>query len=202
MISARSFAFAAITTFAAAPLSAVPSTRVVAPSAVAATPVDPARLAAARALIETVMSASQRDAMVAGMTGGLLSNMLRGMAANPEFRAAMTGDPRVRPIFDAFLKRQQATTVATVTQAMPALTAALARAYARRFDAAQLREITTFFNTPAGRAYSQMSTKVMRDPDVAAAQQPALKTAVTKIQADAKALAAQISALPPRPKGG
>ena len=190
----------AVALFAAAPLAAVTSTRVAAPPA-GATPVDPARLAAAQALIETIMPASQRDAMINGMTGSLLQNMVASMGANAEFRTAMNNDPRVRQIFDSFVKRQQAATTATIRQSMPGMAAALARAYARRFDIAQLREITTFFATPTGRAYSHVSTTVMRDPDVAAWQQSVMKTALTRIQADAKALAAEITALPPRPKG-
>lgn len=197
MIFVRLVAIAVVAALAA-PLAAVPSTRAVS-SGVGASPVDPARLAAARALIEMVTPAAQRDAMAVAMAGGLLNNMMRAMASNPQFRAALENDPRVRPIFEAFIKRQQASTVAAVKQGVPGMTAALASAYARRFDLAQLREMTTFFNTPTGRAYNAMSTTVMRDPDFAAAQQAVLKSAVTRMQADAKALAAQITALPPRP---
>ena len=72
--------------------------------------------------------------------------------------------------------------VAAMTEAMlpmyeamePPLRAALARIYARRYDATQLGELEAFFSTPTGQAYAADSLTLMNDPEMVAAMAEAM----------------------------
>jgi hypothetical protein len=76
----------------------------------------------------------------------------------------------------------------------------MARAYARRFDVAQMREIKAFFQTPTGRLYMQQSYTIMADPDVGTWQRTMMANSMTGVQADVADFAKQIAALEPKKK--
>jgi hypothetical protein len=76
---------------------------------------------------------------------------------------------------------------------------AMAAAYARRFDVAQLREIRRFFETPVGRAYVRGSATIMSDPDVAAWQRGLMASSMSGVQEDVAAFAKQVAALEKKP---
>ena len=163
------------------------------------TAVDPARLAAARELIDVLLPPATREQMLQGMMSPMLANLREGMASDPKFVAASDGDPRVKAMFDAFLVQQEAHTTEMMREALPGMVPAMANAYARRFDLRQLREIRSFFETPTGRAYMQASFTIMSDPDIAAWQQQLMARSMTRVQADVAAFAEQLRNMPPRP---
>lgn len=181
--------------------AAVPATaqRVVAPApaSTATAALDPARLAAARALVDVLMPPDTREAMVRGMLTPMLANLQQGITQNAAFTATMDRDPRVRSLFDAFMATQTATTLDEMRAGLPGMAAAMGNAYARRFDVAQLRTIQAFFVTPTGVAYRQESMSIMSDPDVAAWQRTMMTKAMTRVQADVGNFAKQVAALPP-----
>lgn len=194
----RTAALALLIGLAAVP---APAQRVAAPAPAPAATVtaalDPARLAAARELVDVLMPPDTREAMVRGMLTPMLANLQQGMTQNAAFTATMDRDPRVRSLFDAFMAKQTATTLDEMRDGLPGMAAAMGNAYARRFDVAQLRTIQAFFVTPTGIAYRQESMSIMSDPDVAAWQRTMMTKAMTRVQADVGDFVKQVAALPP-----
>lgn len=201
---ARVGAAAAALVLNAAPVFAqtapAPALSSVAPSAPPAAALDPARIAAARELIDLLMPPGTRAQMVESMMTPMLANMRQGMTQNPEFAAAMNGDPRVKALFDGFIQRQQDQTMALLRASLPGMSDAMARAYARRFDVAQMREIKAFFVTPTGRVYMQQAATIMSDPDVGAWQRTMMTSSMGRVQADVREFAKQVDALQPKKK--
>lgn len=147
-----------------------------APAAVAAP--EPARLAAAQTLIAKVMPADRRDAMVDQMIRPMIENMRETLLKGPQFESLRAENPEFGPAFDKFVASELEHTLATTKAAMPALTEAMARAYARQFTLAQLQAINAFFDTPAGQAFAQNAPALMSDPDILAAQSAMMNQAM------------------------
>ena len=162
--------------------------------------VDPARLAVARDLIDVLMPPATREQMVQGMIAPMLANLQKGMTQNPDFARAMQADPRIKGMFDTFVGQQLERTTTSMRAALPGMTDAMGRAYARRFDIAQMRDIKAFFVTPTGRLYMQQSYTIMSDPDVAAWQQTMMRNSMGRVQSDVAEFAKQIAALEPKKK--
>lgn len=158
-------------------------------------PVDPARLAAASALIDILLPPATREQMVTGMMMPMLANVRRSFADNPQFTAALDADPRVRALFDQFMAKQEMRSVEMMRQSLPGMMPAMAKAYARRFDLQQLSELRTFFETPTGRAYMQASFTIMSDPDIAAWQQEIMTRSMSGLQKDIAEMVKQAKAL-------
>jgi len=167
------------------------------PGAVAAP--DPARLAAARELIDVLMPPASRAQMIEAMIAPMLGNLQQGMAQSPMFSSAMADHPEMQTRFATFLARQQARTMTLMRDGLPGMVEAMARAYARRFDVAQCRDIKAFFATPSGRAYMQQSLTIMSDPDVAAWQRTMMQSSMANMQADVAEFAKQ-AAMPEEKK--
>jgi len=160
---------------------------------------DPARVAAARELMDILLPPASRDQMMQGMIVPLMTNLRQGMTQNPQFQATMRSDPRIKPMFDQFVARQEARTTALMRDALPGMVPAMANAYARRFDLQQLRDLRTFFETPTGRAYMQASFTIMSDPDIAAWQRQTMAQSMSHIQEDIATFARQVAALEKKP---
>ncbi len=163
----------------------------------AATAVDPARLAAARSLIDAIFPPATREQMIAAMLAPMMANIQQGFAGNAEFTALLGRDPRVKAAFDRFMAGQIARTTEMMRGNLPGMVDAMATAYARRFDVAQLRNIGAFFATPTGRAYMQASMTIMGDPDIAAWQRRVMTEAMSHTREDVAALTREIAALQP-----
>ena len=155
---------------------------------------DPARLALARQLLDQMMPPATREAMMQSMLTPMQTNMRQGLEQSPVFQKALATEPKARAIFNAFLDKQQQRTTATLHQSLPDMMNAMARAYARRFDAAQLGDLKRFFATPTGQAYMQASSSIMADPDIAAWQRKLMSEAMIHMQEDIAAMAKDIQA--------
>ena len=162
-------------------------------SPVAAAAPDPARLAAARELIDVLMPPESRARMIEGMIAPMLGNLQQGMAQSPMFSSAMAQDPQMQTQFAAFMDRQQSRTLTLMRDGLPGMFDAMARAYARRFNVAQCRDIKAFFATPSGRLYMQQSLTIMADPDVAAWQRSMMESSMRHMQADVAEFAKQVA---------
>ena len=158
-------------------------------SVAAAAPVDPARLAAARDLMDTLMPTATRARIIDEMVRPMMANIQRAITQDPDFVKSFNDDPRARDLFKQFM------TLTTLNAAMPGMWEATARAYARRFDVAQMDEIKRFFATPTGHLYMQQSLTIMSDPDIAAWQSEMMQRSLRTVQADVADLARQIAAL-------
>jgi len=154
---------------------------------------DPARLAAARELVDVLMPPESRVQMIEGMIAPMIANLQQGMAQNPMFSSVMAENPEMKARFAAFVDGQQMRTLALMRDRLPSMVDAIARAYARRFDVAQSREIKAFFATPTGRLYMQQSLTILADPDVAAWQRSMMTSSMRTMQADAGEFARQVA---------
>ena len=149
------------------------------------------QLAAAQRLMETMMPAEQRDAMIEKMISSLMANLIggvkQGMGADKHLDGSAAG-----PIFDRFIARQEQLSIAQMQAEMPRMIDAMSRAYARRFSVAQLDEMHAFFRTPTGQLYVRESMNIMADPDVAAWQREAMAKSMEKLPEELKKLTKEL----------
>lgn len=173
---------------------------VVVPSAAAQTaPVaapapDPARLAAAQALMQRILPADKRDAMIEQMVRPMFENMRGAIFSGPKFETAKAENPKLAATVETFMTDEFEHSIVLMKATMPAMLDAMARAYARRFTRDQLEAIDTFFQTPAGRAYVELAPTVVADPDFLAVQRSMLTDAMAGMQQRMTKLAATIEA--------
>ena len=78
----------------------------------------------------------------------------------------------------------------------PAMRQGLSRAYARKFTAAQLTAINSFFTTPVGGAFARESFALQADPEVLQATFKALPKIFTMFMADEAKFKAKFDELP------
>lgn len=159
------------------------------PATAAAAPIEPARLAAARQVIDLIMPPATRAAMIRSMLDPMLTNIRQGMMQAPVFADAIGRDQRARATFDTFMTRQNEKTMAMLEADLPSMVEAMSRAYARRFTVAQLGDLRTFFETPTGQVYMREASTLMSDPDVAAWQRQMMARSMERVQQDVAAFA-------------
>lgn len=117
---------------------------------------------------------------IMGQVGALPIAQLVRMTGLPESEISGLGEgtlAEVMAILDPVYERRQklatATTMDWMAQLMdqmePSFRAGLSRAYAVRFEEAELRELSAFFDTPAGGHYAAESMLIMMDPQVMSA---------------------------------
>jgi len=164
-----------------------------APQPVAA--VDPARLAAAKALMDQIMPPATRNQMVSSMMASMNQMMLQAIRQNPELSAAIEKEPGAEPVFERFMQRQQAFQTEQLTRNLPGMLDAMAHAYARRFSLSELHDIATFFATPSGQTYLLQAPTIMSDPDVAAWMGTLMKSSMQQIPDQIAQLMADLKAV-------
>ncbi len=172
----------------------VPATRATAPLA-PTTPVDPARLTAARALMDQLMPPATRDQMMRSIMTAMMQNMTRTFAQNAELATALDKEPGARAVFDRFMERQMTTSTNDLIANLPGMLDAMARAYARRFTLAQLNDMATFFATPTGQIYLTQAPTIMADPDVGAWMNGLMTRSMQRVPDELAKLKAEIEAL-------
>jgi hypothetical protein len=82
----------------------------------------------------------------------------------------------------------------------PDVREALARAYARRYDAAQLTEMNRFFATPAGSAWAADSMLIWMDPEIMGLMTGVAPEMMKQMPAIMEKVQAATAHLPPPPK--
>jgi hypothetical protein len=164
-----------------------------APQPVAA--VDPARLAAANALMDQIMPPATRNQMISSMMASMNQMMLQAFRQNPELSAAIEKEPDAGAVFERFMQRQQAFQTEQLTMNLPGMLDAMAHAYARRFSLSELHDIATFFATPSGQAYLVQAPTIMSDPDVTAWMGTLMKSSMQKMPNQIAELLADLKAM-------
>lgn len=159
-----------------------------APAAAATAPIDPAKLALARAIVTKVMPPGYlreimsrtmgplTDKMVGEMKNMPLGRMLEayGMPPDQARKITMANVMQIAAILDpAYQRRQQLSMKAMIdgmldilSSVEPEMLDAMAMAYARNFDTTQLDDINHFFNTPSGEVYARRAAMLAADPGV------------------------------------
>ena len=181
----------AIALLAAAPAAAAAQEQPSAPAPAAApsADIDPQRFAAAQAVVRHVfpqgtyqrMMSTMMDSMMDGMMDSMfdmqMGDMIPEGSPGHEEMKAEVGNKTMRELMAAedphFEERLKITNKVMVEEMMPIMSRlepdmqqGLARAYARKFDAAQLTELDRFFSTPTGHAYATESLLLWMDPEI------------------------------------
>jgi hypothetical protein len=177
----------AATAFAAPALAQSPAP---APVAAPAPPaIDPQRLALARTAVDYVWPLGTYQRMMNGTLDSMMDGIMRSMGdmrmsdmmppgaaggkpidpavANATLRETMAkADPafqeRMRIMNHVMMSEMEP----ILSKFEPDLREGLARAYARKFTAAQLEDMNRFFATPTGRIYASEALLTMMDPEV------------------------------------
>ncbi len=82
------------------------------------------------------------------------------------------------------------------TDMEPALREGMARAYARKFSGAQLKELNSFFETPTGSFYASESFVLMADPEVMKASMQAMPMVMERMLGAMPAMEEDMKDLP------
>lgn len=194
------------------------------PSPAAIPPVDPARTAAAKAVVDKVFPPGTYRRMMEGTMTKMMSSMTDQMLNIPmadlarigglseeKLRAMKPGTLRqVMKIVDPSFDQRMHATMDAMMPAMvdlmetmePDVRAGVMDAYANHFTTAQLTELDRFFSTPTGSSYAGESMLIMTDPaviDRMGQMMPKMMAAMPEFMKKVKAATASI---PPAPKAG
>lgn len=168
------------------------------PAQQSADAVDPARLAAAGTVVDVIMPPSERMAMLEAVLKPMFANVRQSMMSNERFAALFQNNPAAIKALEAFIVRQESRSIGTLRQTLPEMIEAMKHAYARRFTAAQLDEMTAFFRTPTGQVYIRQAATIMSDPDVQQWQRNIMNASLRDVQNDVGTLVEQLAALEPK----
>lgn len=181
------------------------------------TPEQEARLPAAGAVVGAMMPEGFYGKMMSGVMEKTMRPMM-AMFASPEFIissrlevdpetiTALSADEQkeIAAMLDPAWDRRIDSIVGVVTGKMggmfealePPMREGLTRAYAVRFDEAQLADIGTFFATPTGAAYAQESMALFADPQVMSSTMQAMPTMMAGMGDMDVTIAEAMAALP------
>jgi hypothetical protein len=219
---ATASALAGLALFAMAPGQAAAQQAEAAAAAPADEPVDPARLAAARPVVEKLWPTGTYRRMMDGAMTGMMQQMMDKMFDMPASDFARMGgasdsaveategkslgelasmaDPHIRErtriATDVMFKEM----IPLVERLEPGIRDSLGRIYARKYSAEQLAELDRFFSTPTGQTFAADFMITFVDPELVSQMQafvPELMGAMPGILARIEAATAH---LPPPPK--
>lgn len=179
----------------AAVVSAV--TPVLAQGAPVADAVDPVRLEEAKKLLDAVMPPASREQLMKSLLASMTDTMMKSLVDGPGIKDKIDARPGARDVFNRFIARQRQLANDDLLANLPSMLDAMARAYARALTLDQMREITAFFSTSAGRAYMNVAPAVLADPDVAAWQRATMDRSMQRMPAELKQLRSELDALEP-----
>jgi hypothetical protein len=182
------------------------------------TPIDPAQLELGRATSAKLLPDGAYGKMMEQMLGQFLKPILAmdpGLSGSAiaaktgmDYEAAdkLTEDQRkaIAAIIDPQREARTEGALALMTPLMleagkalePPMREGIARAYARKFSAAQLNEINAFFATPIGSSFAAESFAIQGDPEVLSATMQAMPLLLTKVMGSVGDLEAKMKALP------
>lgn len=182
---------------------------------------DPARVAAARPVVDKIFPAGTYRRMMEGTLFKMMDSMMDGVMKMPIAQLARIGGvPRdklakldetsmeqvsaiIDPNFRQRTKLGMDAMMGSIADLMegfePKVRNALTRAYARKFDSSQLGELAAFFRTPTGDLYARESMMMAMDPEIIGEMQAFMPEMMKKMpDIAAKAEAATKSLPPPR----
>ena len=158
------------------------------------------RLAAATRLIDLMMPAAQRDAMADQLVSAIMTTLTSSLKGQ-DYMATALQNPKVEEVLDRFIDRQRQWATDQLRTEMPEMLVAMSRAYARRFDASQLNEMTAFFGTPTGQAYIRESFGIMSDPDVTAWQRNSMSKSLERLPVEMRSFQQELEKVLGKPIG-
>ncbi len=187
------------------------------PASAMAAPVDPARLALATTTIDRVWPLGTYARMMNGtmeqMMDGIMASMFemkpgdlvpgadgadaRKELGNKTMRQLMMGsDPHFEERTRLSNRVMMNELVPLMSRMEPQIRVGLSRAYARKFDAAQLGDMNAFFATPSGAAYARESLLLMVDPEFIKVMSDFMPVMIREMPAIVKKMSAATAHLP------
>jgi Uncharacterized protein conserved in bacteria (DUF2059) len=191
-------------------------------STVAENPTDPARIAAAKPVIEKLWPLGTYRRMMDGSMSKIMDSMMESMmgmkasdivgpmdksgkAAEVAGESSMgeiatKADPNFRERTRLMMDAMMSGMIPIMEKIEPQVRDNLTKIYARRFTAGQLADLSAFFATPSGKAYAEQSMLVFMDPEMIQGMQafvPELMKSMPDIMKQAEAATKH---LPPPPK--
>jgi hypothetical protein len=191
------------------------------PAAAAQAAIDPARLAAARPVVERLFPVGTYKQLMKSsldMMSGNMSSALKNLPLQQIARMAGASDKdaaqfakvdieQVMAIYDPHWQERMQLTMRGMMEAIgvmmegfePRMRDALTRAYAQRFTAEELGDLARYFSTPTGAKYASRSMLIMTDPEMVHAIQsfmPEMMQRMPEIIATAQKATASLP--PPR----
>lgn len=167
-----------------------------APAAVQETSVDPAREAAAGAVVDHIFPAGTYARMMDGTFQAMMKSAMNGAGDMPlRDMAAISGASQaeleklgsatlnqIMEIYDPAFKQRMSLMMDTMSVELgkmmttfePAMREGLTQAYAKRFTTEQMADLNRFFETPSGKAYAKDSMLIFMDPAVMERMQKAM----------------------------
>ncbi len=158
------------------------------PIAAAEAAPDPARLAAARPVVEKIWPLGTYRRMMGETMTKMMDGMMASMfdmraadfagAADPSGKSAkevgdkslgeitQSADPHFRERMKITMDTMMGEMIPLMEKMEPAIQDSLTSIYARRFDARQLADMNAFFATPSGRAYADQAMLLFMDPEM------------------------------------
>ena len=149
--------------FGSAPASAVQAGE---PEATRSVDIEADRLAAAKRLVGITSPPGQYARTVTEGMQPIMNRLLK-QSVQPDPEASKV-DPHHRERMDILARVVLDEVTKLSLEAEPEMINGMARAYARRFTAAELDELARFFSTPTGRRYTAESLDLMKDPEFVA----------------------------------
>jgi len=191
-----------------------------APAAVAApAAIDPAALAMAGPLADKLFPPGTYSRLMGSTMNSMMDSMMDSMMQMPigQF-ARMAGVPeqdlakldkasmaQLMEILDPAFKERSSLSMRAMMGGMtslmtdfePRVRVALARAYARKFTPAQLKELDAFFNTPTGGVFAAESFAIYGNPEMLGAMQALMPELMQKMPELMGAVQKATAHLPP-----
>lgn len=175
--------------------------------------VDPERLALAKVTIDAIWPTGTYERMMKGTMERMMDAMMGSILDLPLEAYSVNGAPKdmegtlsqIAEIEDPFFReRMKRSTKAMMDEMFPLLNEVepdirdgLIEAYARKYNAQQLREMNAFFATPAGAAYARDAYMMFMDPAVMKKMQGFMPSLMKRMPAIIEKVEAATADLPP-----
>lgn len=201
---------------------ATPALAQQAPSIVVENAADPARIAAAKPVIDKLWPIGTYRRMMDGSMSKIMDSMMESMmgmkasdiigpmdksgkaseAAGTKSMGelAMKADPNFRERTRLMMDAMMSGMIPIMEKIEPQVRENLTKIYARRFSAAELADMGTFFQTPSGKAYAEQSMLVFMDPEMIQGMQAFVPELMKSMPDIMKKAEAATKHLPPPPK--
>lgn len=156
------------------------------PPTASTAPLDPEWLKIAEEIIAISYPVEKRAAMYSGMMDAMADQM----------RAPVLdrfNDRGLRQIVDSYMNGMTARNMPIVERHLPSLMDSYARGYAQEFSLAELLEIRSFVHTPAGARFLMRNAGLLKNADVASANQAFISDIMKAMPAEQQALKDQIT---------
>jgi Uncharacterized protein conserved in bacteria (DUF2059) len=192
------------------------------PSTVVENAADPARIAAAKPVIDKLWPIGTYRRMMDGSMSKIMDSMMEsmmGMKASDIIgpmdksgkasedagtksmgELAMKADPNFRERTRLMMDAMMSGMIPIMEKIEPQVRENLTKIYARRFSAAELADMGTFFQTPSGKAYAEQSMLVFMDPEMIQGMQAFVPELMKSMPDIMKKAEAATKHLPPPPK--